>query len=91
MFFSRLLPAVILVTSVFAQTFNGNLTGIATDPSGAALPGATFKLDSPSTGLTRITTSSANGNYLLADLPVGIYTLTVSAPGRSRPTPATSS
>jgi len=81
MFFRRLLLAALLVTSAFAQTFNGNLTGIATDASGAVLPGATIKLDSPSTGLTRTTTSSADGGYLFADLPVGIYTLTVSASG----------
>ncbi len=81
MFFIRLPLATLLVTTAFAQTFNGNLTGIATDASGAVLPSATLKLDSPSTGLTRTATSSANGDYLFADLPVGIYALTVSAAG----------
>lgn len=81
MFLGRLPFALLLVTSAFAQTFNGNLAGIATDPSGAVLPGAALKLDSPSTGLARATTSSANGDYLFADLPVGLYTLTVSASG----------
>src|ERR1700733_10522180 len=81
MFFSRLPLAALLATTAFAQTFNGNLAGIATDASGAVLPSATLKLDSPSTGLTRTATSSADGEYLFADLPVGIYTLTVSAAG----------
>jgi hypothetical protein len=78
---ARLALVVLLTTGAFAQTFNGNLTGIASDPSGAAVPGATLKLDSPSTGLTRTTTSSANGDYLFPDLPVGTYILSVSAAG----------
>src|SRR5579863_9430134 len=64
-----------------AQTFNGNLTGITSDPSGAPLPGATLILTSPATGLTRTETSSSAGEYLFADLPVGLYQVTVSATG----------
>lgn len=79
--FVRTIGIAFLTTGAFTQTFNGNLTGLATDPSGAAVPNASLKLDSPSTGLTRTTTSSANGDYLFADLPVGVYTLSVSAPG----------
>lgn len=74
-----LLPLLPLLVS--AQTFNGNLTGVISDPSGAALSGATLTLTSPATGLTRNGTSSAAGEYLFADLPVGLYQLTISATG----------
>src|SRR5579863_324129 len=81
MLFSRLLLVVFVATTAFAQTFLGNLAGTATDSSAASLSGAVVKLDSPSTGLTRSTVSSANGDFLFVDLPVGIYTLTVSSSG----------
>ena len=69
----RLLLFVLLTYCAFAQTFVGNLAGIATDPSGALLPGAILKLSSASTGLTRSALSSGKGDYLFVDLPVGIY------------------
>ncbi|MGD1096194.1 MAG: carboxypeptidase-like regulatory domain-containing protein [Bryobacteraceae bacterium] len=81
MILARLALVGLLTFSAFGQNFRGNLAGIATDASGAALPGATLQLNSPSTGLTLSATSSANGDYLFVDLPVGLYTLTVSAAG----------
>ena len=77
----RLVWWVLFASSIFAQTFNGNLAGTVSDASGAALPGANLQLTSPSTGLTLTATSSAEGNYLFVDLPVGLYTVTVSAAG----------
>ncbi len=81
MLFSRLLLFTVLTTAAFAQTFLGSLSGTAADASGAAVPGAIVKLDSPSTGLTRSAVSAANGGFLFADLPVGVYSLTVSSAG----------
>ena len=79
--FYRLLLLTVFTTAAFAQTFLGSLSGTASDASGAAVPGAIVKLDSPSTGLTRSAVSAANGGFLFADLPVGIYSLTVSSAG----------
>src|SRR5215471_9697624 len=70
--FAALLPA---------QTFRGNITGIVTDASGAAIPEASVKLESPSTGLTRTAATNAQGEYSFPDLPVGFYTISVSHPG----------
>ena len=81
MVLARLSLVLFLTTGVFAQNFRGNLSGTATDPSGAVLPGANLELTSPSTGLTQNTTASASGNFLFVDLPVGIYSLTASDPG----------
>jgi hypothetical protein len=78
---TRLALAGLFAFSAFAQTYRGNLDGVATDASGAVLQGATLTLSSPSTGLTRAAVSSAKGDFLFVDLPVGIYTLTISDPG----------
>jgi hypothetical protein len=72
---------LLLASAVFAQSFRGGLSGAATDGSGAALQGATVKLENPATGDIRSLTSSANGEFLFLDLPVGIWNLTVSSPG----------
>src|SRR5262249_44601185 len=70
--FAALLPA---------QTFRGNITGIVTDASGAAIPEASVKLESPSTGLTRTAATNAQGEYSFPDLAVGAYAITVSNTG----------
>jgi hypothetical protein len=71
----------LLSAAAFAQTFRGDLAGAVTDSSGAAVANAIVKIDSPSTGLTRATTANGSGDFLVAELPVGIYDLTVSMPG----------
>lgn len=81
MTFLRLTLVSLFCFAASAQNFRGNLAGTAMDTSGAVLPGATLKLESPSTGLTRSAISSANGDFLFPDLPVGVYNLSVSAPG----------
>jgi hypothetical protein len=77
----RLLLFGLLTYCACAQTFVGNLAGLLTDSSGALLPNAILRLESPSTGLARSALSTAKGEFLLPDLPVGFYTLTVSAQG----------
>ena len=77
----RSLLIVTLVAAAQAQTFRGALSGTVTDASGAALPEAAVKLESTSTGLNRATTSTGNGDFFFADLPLGMYLLTVSHPG----------
>ena len=71
----------VLSAGVFAQTFRGDLAGVVTDASGAAIVGAAVKVESPSTGLSRSTLTSGNGDFFVAELPVGMYEATVSLPG----------
>ena len=75
--------AVLFLCSISApaQTFRGSISGTLSDSTGAALPEATVKLDSPATGLTRTVVSSATGEYLFPDLPVGTYSITATHPG----------
>ncbi|MCU1328223.1 MAG: hypothetical protein JWN34_3593, partial [Bryobacterales bacterium] len=67
--------------SAFAQSERGNIVGLLTDPSGAAVAGAEVSLVQTSTNaVTRVTTSS-NGDFNGANLLPGVYRLEVSAAG----------
>src|SRR5436309_3056195 len=65
----------------FAQTVTGTLQGRVFDSTGAAISGANVTVFDASTGLTRTTTASAMGDYQLASLPAGDYTLTAEKSG----------
>jgi hypothetical protein len=64
---------------VRAQGVN-RVSGLVTDPSGAALVGALIEAKELSTNATRSGTSNDRGYYLL-QLPIGVYTVTVSCRG----------
>ncbi|HEX4230061.1 MAG TPA: TonB-dependent receptor [Bryobacteraceae bacterium] len=87
-FISEYLPITVLLLlaigpAMEGQTFRGNLSGIVTDSSGAALPNAAVKLEDPLTGFVRNTVTTGAGDFQFPDLPVAKYTLTVSNPGFS--------
>jgi hypothetical protein len=67
--------------SAKAQVNTGNLSGQVTDTSGAVVRGVTLSLAGEETGYTRTVQSEADGNYVFPDLPIGKYTLTVTAAG----------
>ena len=60
-----------------AQTTLGGITGEISDTSGNVVPGAQITITNNGTGLTRNAASSGSGSYALRDLPVGVYTVTV--------------
>jgi len=62
-----------LPTGLNAQATNGVISGTVTDPSGAALPGATVQVKNVSTGLIRTVTTNEVGRYRVPDLLVGQY------------------
>ncbi|HKX32939.1 MAG TPA: carboxypeptidase regulatory-like domain-containing protein [Blastocatellia bacterium] len=64
----------------YAQVTTGSFSGFVTDSSGAAIGGARVTATNEATGLTRTVTTSSSGEYVLARLPVGRYTLTFEAP-----------
>src|SRR5437667_4328216 len=67
--------------TVFAQTETGRITGTITDPSGLVVPGATITLTSTTSGAVRTTISDSVGRYVIANVPVGSYTLKVELSG----------
>lgn len=64
-----------------AQVNTGTLSGQVTDPSGAVVKAATLTIKNDATGYERTVESAGDGNYVFPDLPIGNYTLTVSATG----------
>ncbi len=71
---------LIMVTAI-AQLTSGNITGAVYDPSGATVPGAAVVAHSTATGVDVTTTSTSAGDFRFENLPVGTYTVSVSAPG----------
>src|ERR1017187_5804276 len=70
-----------LALPLTAQTFRGSISGTVTDPSGATIAGARVEALNTPTGLKRNTTTSSVGEFIIPDLPLGEYTVTVSQPG----------
>ncbi len=64
-----------------AQQTLGGITGTVTDDSGAVVPGATVTAVADQTNLTRMIDTSDTGAYLLSNLPIGNYTLTITHTG----------
>lgn len=77
-----LLLCFCLVTgSAFAQTITGTLTGLVSDPSGAAVSGAKVSVRNVSTNQVLDVTTSKSGEYSAANLEPAVYELSISAPG----------
>src|SRR6187200_2741661 len=70
-----------LAAGAHAQTATGQITGTVTDSSGAVMPGVKVVVTSQQTGLTRETTTSDVGNYVVPLLPVGNYLVTAEREG----------
>ncbi len=68
--------------SAAAQSLtSGGVTGTVTDPSDAAVPGATVTLKNNDTGGTQSTTTTSTGAYRFALLNPGNYSVSVAAQG----------
>lgn len=76
-----LLAAMGVATVTFGQAITSSITGTVTDSSGAVVPGASVTVSNPSQGVTRSTVTNSAGSYLVAALPAGTYTLSVTAQG----------
>ncbi|HYW39869.1 MAG TPA: carboxypeptidase-like regulatory domain-containing protein [Terriglobales bacterium] len=60
---------------------NGSLSGTVADKTGSVITGATVKITSQGTGLTREVKTDASGHYLAPLLPVAHYTIRVESQG----------
>src|SRR4051794_13807548 len=75
--------ALVLAASVFGQAsaINGEISGTVSDPSGAAIAGATVEATNTGTGLKRSVKTGDTGLYRITLLPLGAYEVEVQAPG----------
>ena len=67
--------------SAFGQGDRGTITGLVTDPAGAAVSGTEITVVHTATNVETRTVSSETGTYRILNLPVGTYVLTATAPG----------
>jgi hypothetical protein len=72
---------LLLTLSAMAQIQNGQFTGTVTDASGAALAGAKVNVTNAATNFTLNATTNGTGVYNVKEVPVGVYKITVEAPG----------
>ncbi|MBA3974279.1 MAG: hypothetical protein C0504_08705 [Candidatus Solibacter sp.] len=78
----QLLAVFLVALCAFGQGLT-QISGTVTDPSGAAVVGATVELSNLDSGATRQTKSDGAGNYNLPQVRPGNYRLSVSGPGFS--------
>ena len=80
----HILGGLVLITMStvigFAQT-SGEISGLVTDPSGAAVSGATVNITSKATQATRNVTTNNEGLYSFPSLAPGLYELKVEQTG----------
>jgi len=60
-------------SSLLAQQYSGTITGTVSDPSGSPVPGAEVTATNVNTNSSAGTTTSEQGVYSFAQLPVGTY------------------
>ncbi|HZL27506.1 MAG TPA: carboxypeptidase-like regulatory domain-containing protein, partial [Acidobacteriaceae bacterium] len=73
------LLAIATPAALFAQTANGTIRGLVTDPDAAIIPGADITL-TPASGNPVNGKSGSDGTYRVS-APAGVYTMTVTMPG----------
>jgi Carboxypeptidase regulatory-like domain len=79
----------LLAAATLRADVTGTILGTVTDPSGAAVPGATVTLLNPDTGLNRKTTTDSTGSYQFLVVPVGEnYAVEVEVSGFKKSTQA---
>jgi hypothetical protein len=62
-----------------AQIDTGSIVGTVTDPSGAAIAGATVELTNEATGVTRSVSTNGDGAYQFSAITPGVYSVKVSS------------
>ena len=75
------LLCVCLVAPFSAAQVSASLFGVITDPSGAAVAGASVTAKSLDTGVARTAPTDQNGRYRFFLLPVGLYEVRVTKDG----------
>ena len=75
-----LVLALSLTVPGWAQD-QGTITGTVTDSTGAVVPNVKITVANPEKGVVRDTVSNGAGDYTVAKIPLGTYTVSAEAPG----------
>src|ERR1700716_1906264 len=77
-----LIAFLLLLTppAVHAQSYAGSVRGTVTDPSGAAVAGATVTLRNVGNNATVTATTTDQGAYTFPNVNVGVYEIRVASP-----------
>ena len=77
---------MIVLSSIggFAQVTTATLYGVVTDPSGAAVPGASVTLTHQETNASSVKIADSTGDFAFDFLRVGSYSVRVEAAGFKR-------
>ncbi len=83
---TRVVLFVLICSLIPAQIFGqaiatGTVQGTVTDPAGAAVADATVTLTDTSTSTTRTAPTNDTGRYIFANVPPGLYDVSVSKAG----------
>ena len=80
--FRKFISSFLLTALIaFSQSFTANLTGVITDPAGAAVSGATVRLENAATRDVRETTTTNDGRFTFSQLAPGTYDAQAEATG----------
>jgi hypothetical protein len=71
----------IFCSAIFCQVNTATVTGTVTDPSGGALPNAKVDSTNQATGVANSVTTNSAGRFTLSFLPIGNYSIRVTASG----------
>jgi len=80
-FVKSALCLVLFSIVAFGQAGTGTITGVVTDPSGAAIANAPIEVKNIDTNVVYPTATTDTGAYTVLRLPPGSYSMTVAAPG----------
>src|SRR5450755_1274099 len=79
-FFRITLLLALAASILLAQSDLGTISGFIKDPTGATIPNVTVTVRNGS-GLDRQVTTNESGFYTVTNIPPGLYSLSVAAPG----------
>src|ERR1700691_311048 len=77
---------VLIAWGAYGQTFRGAINGTVSDPSGAAIAGATVTATDIATNVAHNTVATGDGQFSFQDLPLGTYSVAVTASGFQKTT-----
>jgi hypothetical protein len=66
---------------VFGQAFQGSISGLVTDPTGASVPDVVITVTDLQRNVSYRAVTNQEGFYLAAPLPPGLYSVTAEKPG----------